>query len=59
MTANCLEYIVLVIVPDSKLLTRFTYNGSYLWIVDLTHSREQVMGSLVVKGAWQKKQEKT
>lgn len=42
---------IFVIVSDTKLLTRLTNNGSYLWIVDLTHTREQVMSCLMIQGA--------
>ena len=52
MTAKRLGESVLVIVSDSKLLARFTHDGSYRWIVNLTHRREEVMGSLVVESSW-------
>ena len=42
---------VFVIVPYTKLLTRLSHNGSYLWIVDLTDTREQVMSGLMIQGA--------
>jgi len=50
VTAKSLEYGVLVIVPDAKFLARFTYNRSYLRIVNLAHTWEQVMGGLMVQG---------
>jgi len=50
VTAKSLEYSVFVVVPDAKFLACFTYNRSYLWIVNLTHTWEQVMGSLMVQG---------
>ena len=50
VTAKSLEYSVLVVVPDAEFLACFTYNRSYLWIVNLTHTWEQVMGSLMVQG---------
>ena len=52
MTAKRLGESVLVIVSDSKLLARFTHDGSYRWIVNLTHRREEVMGGLVVESSW-------
>ena len=42
---------IFVIVPDTKLLTRLSHNGSYLWIVDLTDTREQMMSGLMIQGA--------
>ena len=42
----------LVVVPDAKLLARFTHNRSDLWIVNLTHTWEQVMSGLMVQGTW-------
>ena len=50
VAAKSLEKSVLVVVPDAKLLARFTYNRSYLRIVNLTHTWEQVMGGLMVQG---------
>ena len=46
---------IFIIVSDTKLLTRLSHNGGYLWIVDLTHTREQVMSGLMVQGAWKRK----
>ena len=42
---------IFVIVPDTKLLTRLSHNGSYLWKADLIHIREQMMSSLMIQGA--------
>ena len=39
-----------VVVSDTKLLARLTHNRSYLWIVNLTHSRKQVMSGLMIQG---------
>ena len=50
-----LSECVFVIVPDTKFLTRLSHNGSYLWIVDLIHIREQVMSGLMIQGAWKMK----
>lgn len=44
-----LEECILIVVPHTKLLARFAYNGSYFWIVNLTHAWEQVMSSLMVQ----------
>ena len=52
MTAKGLEKSVLVIVSDSKLLARLTHDGSYRWIVNLTHRWEEMMGGLVVESSW-------
>jgi len=50
---KCLEECILVVVPHTKLLARFTYNGSYFWIVNLTHAWEQVVSSLMVQSTWE------
>lgn len=47
-----LKECILVVVPHTKLLARFTNNRSYFWIVNLTHAWEQVMGSLMVQSTW-------
>ena len=53
MSAECISERCLVVVPDAKLLARFTYNRSYLWVVNLAHTWEQVMGGLMVKTSWE------
>lgn len=50
---KCLKECILVVVPHTKLLARFTYNGSYFWIVNLTHAWEQVVSSLMVQSTWE------
>ena len=49
MSAKSLGESVLIIVSDSKLLARFTHDGSNRWIVNLTYSREEVMCGLMVE----------
>ena len=49
MSAKGLGESVLIIVSDSKLLARFTHDGSNRRIVNLTYSREEVMCGLMVE----------
>ena len=49
MSAKRLGESVFIIVSDSKLLARFTHDGSYRWIINLTYSREEVMCGLMVE----------
>ena len=53
MRTKRLEECLLVIVSHTKLLTRFTNNGSDLWIVNLTHAWEQVMSGLMVQASYE------
>ena len=54
MSTKLVKHCILVVVSHTKLLAGLDYDRNYLWIVNLSYAREQVVCSLMVKSSWKR-----
>ena len=54
MSTKRVKHCILVVVSHTKLLAGLDYDRSYLWIVNLSYAREQLVCSLMVKSSWKR-----
>ena len=54
MNTKRVKHCILVMISHTKLLAGLDYDRSYLWIVNLSYAREQLVCSLMVKSSWKR-----